>query len=634
MRGKWRVAMSSGAGFPLNDLVRRKLQTSLVIATLTLSVASTLFLLLFSTRLGLGIAQKNTGILTLGLNTIFGQLLTFIGVLIFVVGGVLTSFIILLMMAQRTRDFGLIKAAGCPNALVAGYFMTELLIVTFIGCGLGIAFGFLADFAAANMLFSGYQLPNFWFAPLVFIVFFILSLVFGVQPLLKASRISPIKAISPINYYGLTIGGKHKALSSSALTWRVASRSLFRRQSASLRIVLLLSIVFILLTVSIAGGIIANETTTSWVQKTTGDYTVVVAHTSMGNQYRHLLSKFSGFTQTGDFNYSDTRLFIPNQAIESVKSLPNVNLVDSRLVLMEHVHEIGNFTIDSDTLNTFPVGDSREGTSIVIGIDLQNLVSSWSVKGRFLRDTGDLEAIIGDSISQTMYAPYASRYVILADPLVEGIEIRNTTFNIVGVCVDPLNNGFVTYLPIHQLQEATGMRSTNLLMIKLDSSSDRTTAIEQIRSTVKAVDADLDVFDYSSTVQENSAFLASTWQTIMLLPFFTLASAALCLVGYMMLTVDEQHQEFAVLRAVGAKPRLIVTISAMQSAVLLLSSFGIGISFGTIITLLILMANPLVTSLTIIEIAAWLIGALSIMMLLSIYPAVRLSKTSILKIMS
>jgi len=38
-------------------------------------------------------------------------------------------------------------------------------------------------------------------------------------------------------------------------------------------------------------------------------------------------------------------------------------------------------------------------------------------------------------------------------------------------------------------------------------------------------------------------FLASTWQTIMLLPLFILASAALCLVGYMMLAVDEQHQE-------------------------------------------------------------------------------------------
>ena len=62
----------SSAGFPINDLLRRKLQTSLTIATLTLSVASTLFLLLFSNRLGLGIASA-TGTLTLGLTAIFSQ---------------------------------------------------------------------------------------------------------------------------------------------------------------------------------------------------------------------------------------------------------------------------------------------------------------------------------------------------------------------------------------------------------------------------------------------------------------------------------------------------------------------------------------------------------------------------------
>ncbi len=121
----WRAKMSKAA-FPINDLLRRKLQTSLTITTLTLSVASTLFLLLFSSRLGFGVASA-TGTLTQGLTAIFSQFILFIGVLIFAVGAVLTSFIAFLMMAQRTRDFGLIKAAGCPNSLVAGYFMTELI---------------------------------------------------------------------------------------------------------------------------------------------------------------------------------------------------------------------------------------------------------------------------------------------------------------------------------------------------------------------------------------------------------------------------------------------------------------------------------------------------------------------------
>ncbi len=152
---------------------------------------------------------------------------------------------------------------------------------------------------------------------MLFFLFF--AVVFGLQPILKAAKMSPVKALSPVNYYGLTTTNKHKPLSRSGITWRIASRSLFRRQSASIRIIILLSIVFILLTVSVAGGIIASDTTTSWVQKTVDKNTIAIAHNSMGNQYELLLSKFSGAKETGDFNYSDPKLAIPDDSYCAIK---------------------------------------------------------------------------------------------------------------------------------------------------------------------------------------------------------------------------------------------------------------------------------------------------------------------------
>jgi putative ABC transport system permease protein len=168
----------------------------------------------------------------------------------------------------------------------------------------------------------------------------------------------------------------------------------------------------------------------------------------------------------------------------------------------------------------------------------------------------------------------------------------------------------------------------------LDGSVDRRIAIDQIRNTVKEVDSDLEIFDLTQTIAENTDFLRRTWQTILFIPLFTLISASLCLVSYMMLSIDEQRQEFAMLRAVGARPKLIVNISAIQSAIVLLSSFGVGISFGVITTMMILMTNPIVTSTTIAVIVAWFISALLIMFLLSLYPAFRIAKTSILKIVT
>jgi ABC-type antimicrobial peptide transport system permease subunit len=621
--------MNSGAGFPVNDLLRRRLQTSLAITTLTLSVGSTLFLLLFSSRLGVGLSSSK-GSFTIGLGFVFSQFITFVGALVFVVGAVLTSFIVLLMMAQRTRDFGLIKAVGCPNSLVGGYFMTELMLVTFVSCGLGLVFGFFADFVTANAVFGGYQFINWWFAPIVFVIFSLLALFFGLQPILKAAKLSAIEALSPVNYYGLMITGKHKALSHTALTWRIASRSMVRRISPTVRIVILLSIVFVLLTVSVAGGIIAEDTTMSWVQKTAKSGTLAIAHTNMGNQYKLLLSKFTGTQDTNDFNYSDTKIGISALVENQLNALPSIASFDKRLVLYENVKEIKNWTIINGK-ETWVGGDRKEKV-LVIGLDPREMAADFSNKGRSLSEIDSLEAIIGDSISQTMYSPDESQDINLSDPLVQGIEIKEVKFGIVGVCVDPINNGYVTYVPIDKLKNTTDLTDSNLLLVTLDVSVNRSIAINEIRKTVKAVDLDLEVFDLSQTIVGNTAFLRETWQTILFIPLFTLISASLCLVSYMMLSIDEQRQEFAMLRAVGARPKLIVNISAIQSAIVLLSSFGVGISFGVITTLMILMTNPIVTSTSIAVIVAWFISALLIMFLLSLYPAIKLSKTGILKI--
>ena len=58
------------SNFPTNDLLRRKLQTSLTIATLTLSVSSTIFLLLFTSRLGFN-TTSGAGTLTIGIKGCF-----------------------------------------------------------------------------------------------------------------------------------------------------------------------------------------------------------------------------------------------------------------------------------------------------------------------------------------------------------------------------------------------------------------------------------------------------------------------------------------------------------------------------------------------------------------------------------
>jgi ABC-type antimicrobial peptide transport system permease subunit len=120
----------------------------------------------------------------------------------------------------------------------------------------------------------------------------------------------------------------------------------------------------------------------------------------------------------------------------------------------------------------------------------------------------------------------------------------------------------------------------------------------------------------------------------MFIPIFTLSSAALCLVAYVMLAIDEQRQELGFLRAMGAKPKTVANIVAIQSVIVLFSSCGFGLSLGTVATLMILMRQPLVTGFTIAEISSWFLLALAVIFLLSLIPALKLARTPLLKIMA
>jgi ABC-type antimicrobial peptide transport system permease subunit len=621
----------SETSFPMNDLLRRKLQTSLIVISLTLCVASTLFLLLFSEKIGFGISLMAEGKLTAGFSTLFSRFIIFTGLLIFVVGAVIMSFMVFVMMSQRVRDIGLMRAAGCPNDVIFGYFMTELLVVTVVGCFLGVFLGILADFASTNLFNSiGFQISqkpvNFWLVLLVFGLFFALALIFGAKPILDTTKVNPAKALSPSYHFGVSKESGFRVTSKSGLTMKLALRSLFRHKSATIRIIICLVAVFLLATVGIAGGIIADQTTKSWIEKAVGRDIIIIAHQDMCNQYKLLLSKFYVANEAAPINYTDAKYSISEDILDRLSSMSsNISGIDPRLVLEMQVKELEGIEIAPGTADTYTVvGDSHEGNSLVIGVEPEKVLSESLLEGEFLKENQSWEAVIGDSLALGMFTV----------PLNQSISLRGEAFDIVGVCLDPINNGNVTYVPLENLQNITGVSKPNIVMVRTNPSVNRTAVLNHIRAEVKGLNSEFEVFDLNEVLDKNLSFLGYIWSTIMFLPLISLFSASLCLIAYVMLTITEQRQEFGVLRALGANPKTIVKIVSGQSLVVLLSSCAAGIAFGIIITLLILIPEPLVTSFTVAEISGWLLTALAATFIFSLYPAIRFAKKPILEIMT
>ncbi len=618
----------SVTSFPVNDLLRRKLQTTLTVLGLTLCVASTVFLLLFGDRVGVGISLMVEGRMTAGFSSIFSPFIVFLAFLIFIVGVVIISFMVFVMMSQRVKDIGLMKAAGCPNNLVFGYFMTELLIVTSAGCFLGAIFGIVADNASISLFQSmGFQIsqkpPNLWIVVMIFVLFFILALASGTKPVLEAAKIEPAKAFSPTHHLGLAKEPGFRVVSKSGLTFRIAMRNLSRRASVTIRIVACLSIVFLLVTVAVAGGIIANQTTRSWVEKALGKDIVLIAHRDICSRYKLLQSKFYEAKESPQFNYTEGRYLVPDEILNQLGAMPGLS-IETRLFIETQIEEVPGFILGRESGSTTYVGDHRKGFSLVIGVEPGKVFGQWFMEGEFLNESNGLDAVIGDTEAQKMFSM----------PLNQGIRLHNSTLDIIGVCVDPINNGNITYVPLKTLQNITGTSKPNVVMVKIDTSVNRTYILNQIKTKIGSLNSEFEVFELNEVLNKDLGFLGYIWSAIMFLPLFSLAAASLCLIGYVMLTITEQRQEFGILRAVGAKPRTVVEIVSEQIFMVLLSSYAAGVVFGIIITLLILIPEPVITEYTVFEIAGWLVIALAATFILSLYPALGFARKPVLDMMA
>lgn len=613
--------------FSVNDLLRRKFQTGLAILGLGLCAGSTVFLLLFADRLGFGISLRVEGSLTLGLSSILSNFFVFTAFLVFLVGAVISSFLSFVMMGQRVRDIGLIRAAGCPSNVLFGYFFNELVIVTLVSCLLGTVFGIVADFASTGLFNAiGLQVtqktPDFWLALAVFAVFFAFALIFGAKPILNATRVTPAEALSPKYYLGLTKETVSRVLPKSNLTVRMAVRNLSRYMSVTSRVVLCLTVVFVLITVAIAGGIIAQQTTTNWIASALSDDAVLVAHRDLCSQYVLLLSKFRGPQVLASLNYTAEEYSVPQAMLLQLNQTQGITGIDPRFIIMQNITEVSGNVYDNDTQSTVTVGDSRKGDSLVVGVDPDSVTGHWFMQGEFLKEDCLGSAVIGDSLALKMFS----------QPLVQSIMLSNASFHISGVCVDPINNGKVTYVHMRALERLCGVSGPNILLFRLDPSSDRSDVLNRLRSVVAVLNGNFEVLELRETVEKNAGFLGYVWSTVATVPIFALAAAAFCLTDYVALMTSQQKEEFGILRAVGARPRTVLKIVVAQNVIVLLSSFGAGVAVGLMLSLLFLVQKPFVSAYGMLEISAGMLSVLAVTFAFSLYPSVRLSKKPTLEL--
>lgn len=102
--------------------------------------------------------------------------------------------IMLVSVTERTREIGVRKALGAKRSTIAIQFFTETIIIGQIGGAVGIILGVIIGSVFASLLKFQFVIP--WMAIFAAVTTsFIVALISGLYPALKAAKLDPIEAL-------------------------------------------------------------------------------------------------------------------------------------------------------------------------------------------------------------------------------------------------------------------------------------------------------------------------------------------------------------------------------------------------------------------------------------------------------
>jgi len=120
-------------------------------------------------------------------------LLWSVGLIVLIVGGIGIMNIMYTSVLERTREIGILKALGARDSYVLFIFLSEAVILSFVGFVIGAVLSFIIYFAIMEV---GFLISFEYEAYIIsFVSTMLIGTVFGYYPAKKAASLTPVDAL-------------------------------------------------------------------------------------------------------------------------------------------------------------------------------------------------------------------------------------------------------------------------------------------------------------------------------------------------------------------------------------------------------------------------------------------------------
>ncbi|MFX1439576.1 MAG: FtsX-like permease family protein [Promethearchaeota archaeon] len=566
------------------DLKRRPFRTSLIFASLTTVVAATTFLLLFGNAL-LDVTSIITSGGISGAFAIFFETFIWATLLLALsLGVVVVSSTISLEVVTRRKDIGLMKSIGTLMDTIFDHFMAQALILLGTSVIVGIAAGAIVYMLGLAWLASRVPTLSFsfdfpWLQVLAYAAIYLVIGFYAAQkPIYDTVHESPIAALNP------EIGSKVRRagyLDTFGLPFRIATKGTGRRFRGSGRTLLSLFLSISLASILWIGGGIVESTTDAYIIRSMGSDVVAIGDPGLLGQYYAAYSLNGGELLDESFDYLNSSYMVPSNLIGNVTELPGVKTVDLRLLSYANIRE-GPGIIWNPTFNQYEsIGQGRQGTALIVGLDWDSTVSNWFFDGQEV--SSDLDVWIGGQIAATMYD----------DPLVQKLEVSGSSLNVSAVAFDILNGGAVAFMDLELMQVLLGASGANLVLVQLERYD--STTIARIESF--AQEYGFGIYLQQDLLEENLETIGAFWLLLQPLPIMALLSAFLSLMNYLLVSVFGRLRDYIIMKSIGAKPSFIVKVMIAEGTDIGMKSGIPAVFVATLFSIYFLIPEAAVPSL-------------------------------------